>query len=65
MLVFRTGMCERCGSELLKENMARQKKVRGRNREEERDVKKYCRKNLTEDYIKKHEKYVRRSKKKE
>ena len=51
----RTGICDRCGSELLKKNMARHRGTCGVHVMRKRKRCQYCRKDLTEGYIKKHE----------
>ena len=50
----RTGICDRCGSELLKKNMARHRGTCGVEVMRKRKRCQYCGKDLTEGYIKKH-----------
>ena len=51
----RTRICTRCGSELLKKNMARHRGTCGVEVTRERKRCQYCGKDLIEGYIKKHE----------
>ena len=50
----RTGICDRYGSELLKKNMARHRGTCGVHVMRKRKRCQYCRKDLTEGFIKKH-----------
>ena len=49
------GTYERCGSELLKKNMARHRETCGVELVRARKTCQYCREDLSEDYVKKHE----------